>query len=110
MTTYPDFTAGELDVLERKEDLTPSQWAERYRYLPRSTAEPGPWKNERTPYLVGIMDAINEDGFETGVVIKGVQLGFSEATRNVIGYLIDHARYRAAASGRRRRKTARVWI
>jgi phage terminase large subunit GpA-like protein len=52
------------------------------------TAEPGPWRNERTPYLVGIMDAI-EDAEEI-VVLKAAQVGFSECVRNLLGYWIDH--------------------
>lgn len=54
------------------------------------TAAPGPWKNERTPYLAGIMDAVAEDGVEQIVFLKAVQVGFSEALRNVLGYWIDH--------------------
>ncbi|MEM9111323.1 MAG: terminase gpA endonuclease subunit [Planctomycetota bacterium] len=59
--------------------------------MPRSmTASPGPWKNERTPYLVGLMDAIAEEGVEQVVFLKAVQVGFSESLRNVLGYWIDH--------------------
>jgi phage terminase large subunit GpA-like protein len=54
------------------------------------TASPGPWKNERTPYLVGIMDAAAEEGVEQVVFLKAVQVGFSESLRNNIGYWIDH--------------------
>lgn len=54
------------------------------------TAEPGPWRNERTPYLAGIMDAICEPGVEEVVVIKAAQVGFSESLRNVLGFWIDH--------------------
>ena len=32
--------------------LTVSEWADRYRQLAsRDSAEPGPWRTERTPYL-----------------------------------------------------------
>jgi len=59
--------------------------------MPRSmTASPGPWKNERTPYLVGVMDAVAEDGVEQVVFLKAVQVGFSEGLRNNLGYWIDH--------------------
>lgn len=54
------------------------------------TAAPGPWKNERTPYLAGIMDAVADDGVEQVIFLKAVQVGFSEAVRNVLGYFIDH--------------------
>ena len=43
------------------ERLTVSQWAEKNRRLsPESSAEAGPWRNERTPYLVDIMDAFTD--------------------------------------------------
>lgn len=57
---------------------------------PSMTAEPGPWRNERTPYLAGLMDATAEPGVEQVVFLKAVQVGFSEATRNLLGYWIDH--------------------
>lgn len=59
--------------------------------MPRSlTANPGPWKNERTPYLAGIMDAVAEDGVEQVIFLKAVQVGFSESLRNNLGHWIDH--------------------
>lgn len=70
--------------------MRPSEWAEAYRELPPSmTAEPGPWRNSRVPYLAGIMDATVERGVEAVVVLKAVQVGFSEALRNLLGYWID---------------------
>lgn len=71
--------------------LTPSEWAAQYRILPAGvTSEPGRWRNDRTPYLVGIMDALAEPGVEEVVFLKPVQVGFSEAIRNVLGYWIDN--------------------
>lgn len=59
--------------------------------MPRGlTANPGPWKNERTPYLVGIMDAISEPGVEQVVFLKPVQVGYSECVRNILGHVIDN--------------------
>lgn len=71
--------------------LTPSEWAEQNRILPAHvTAEPGPWRGARTPYLAGIIDAIQEPGAEEIVVIKAAQVGFSESLRNLLGFFIDH--------------------
>src|ERR1039457_5554976 len=37
--------------------LTVSEWADQYRTLSqRASAEPGPWRTDRTPYLREIMD------------------------------------------------------
>jgi hypothetical protein len=42
--------------------LRVSEWAEQRRRLSRKeAAEAGPWSNERTPYLVKIMDALSWD-------------------------------------------------
>jgi len=39
--------------------LTISQWADRFRMLSqRASAEPGPWRTDRTPYLGEIMDCL----------------------------------------------------
>lgn len=65
-----------------------SEWSETYRHLPDTSAEPGPWRNERTPYLVGIMDACVEPGVERVVFQKAAQIGGSEALNNVLGYFI----------------------
>lgn len=70
--------------------LTVSQWADQYRQLSReASAEPGQWKTHRTPYLRLIMDALNEPGIHTIVVIKSAQVGFTEALLNILGYYIS---------------------
>lgn len=73
--------------------LTVSAWADRHRILPQqSSAEPGPWRTDRTPYLREIMDCMSASSpIEEVVLMKGGQIGGSEAILNVIGYAIDHA-------------------
>ena len=72
------------------ERATPSEWAGKHRILPPSvSAEPGPWRNNRTPYLVGLMDVVDEPGVEEAVFCKPVQIGGSEALRNCLGAWID---------------------
>ena len=40
--------------------LTISQWADKHRTLSqRASAEPGPWRTDRTPYLRDIMDCLS---------------------------------------------------
>lgn len=70
--------------------LTVSEWADRYRRLSgKSAAEPGPYRTSRTPYLREIMDALSPScPVERVVVMKGAQLGFSEAGNNWAGYVI----------------------
>ena len=72
------------------EDLKVSQWAERYRVLSReSSAEAGPWRNDRTPYMVEIMDAFTEPKVTDIAVVAMSQVGKSEFLLNAIGYIID---------------------
>lgn len=72
------------------EDLTVSQWAEKYRVLSReSSAEAGPWNNRRTPYLVEIMDAFTDPAVEKISLVASSQVGKSELELNIIGYIID---------------------
>jgi phage terminase large subunit GpA-like protein len=71
--------------------IKPSEWAEQNRILSAAeSAEPGPWRNDRTPYLVGIMDATVEPGVEEVVFVKPTQVGGSECGRNLLGYWIDN--------------------
>ena len=70
--------------------LTVSEWADRYRKLSgKAAAEPGPWRTDRTPYLREIMDSLSPASpVERVVVMKGAQLGFTEAGNNWVGYVI----------------------
>ncbi len=72
--------------------LTVSEWADRHRMLPPISAEPGPWRTDRTPYLRDIMDALSvANPVERVVFMKGAQLGATEAGLNWLGYVIHHA-------------------
>ncbi len=84
---------GFLDGFKPDPILTVSEWSDRYRMLSqRASAEPGPWRTERTPYLKEIMDSLSATSpIQSVTFIKGAQLGGTEAGSNWIGYLIDHA-------------------
>src|SRR5678815_2384212 len=73
--------------------LTVSEWSDRYRTLSqRASAEPGPWRTERTPYLREIMDCLSPSSpVETVVLMKGAQIGGTEMGNNWIGYVIQQA-------------------
>lgn len=72
--------------------LTVSEWADKNRILSsRGSAEPGLWRTSRTPYLREPMDQLGVTSLANMVVvIKGAQLGFTEAGHNWIGYTIHH--------------------
>src|SRR5271165_2796393 len=73
--------------------LTISQWADQYRSLSqRASAESGPWRTERTPYLREIMDCLSPSSpDERTVFMKGAQIGGTECGNNWIGYVIHQA-------------------
>lgn len=71
-------------------DLKVSEWAEAHRVLSReNSAEAGPWRNARTPYLVDIMDAFTDPKVEKLSLVASSQVGKSELELNIIGYIID---------------------
>lgn len=72
-------------------ELTVSEWADAHRRLPqKSSAEPGPWRTARTPYLREIMDCMSaSSNVEEVIFMKGAQVGGTEALLNALGYLID---------------------
>ncbi len=70
-------------------DLTVSEWADRYRKLsPESSAEPGQWYTSRAEYQRGIMDALNDSGIETIIVMTSAQIGKTEIINCICGYYI----------------------
>src|SRR5688572_32787429 len=73
--------------------LTVSEWADAHRRLPKkSSAEPGPWRTDRTPYLREPMDCWSATSeVEEVVFMKAAQVGGTEAILNALGYSIDHA-------------------
>ncbi|MCB9980275.1 MAG: phage terminase large subunit family protein [Rhodospirillales bacterium] len=72
--------------------LTVSEWADEYRRLSsKASAEPGPWRTSRTPYLKEIMDSLSPySNVERVVFMKGSQLGATECGNNWIGFVIHH--------------------
>ena len=78
-----------LQFLRPPEQLTVSEWAEKYRMLDsKSSAMQGPWSNDVTPYLVGVMDEFNNYETEKIIFVKPTQIGGTEALQNMIGYIV----------------------
>ena len=85
--------AGFLEGLRPEEPLTVSEWADKYRKLSsKASAEPGPWRTSRTPYLQEPMDCLSsENPVQRVVMMFAAQTGKTEAGSNWLGYVIDHA-------------------
>ena len=76
-------------ALAKPEELTVSQWAEKYRILDESSNLSGKWSNDVTPYLIGIMNALNDDYIREIYFCKGSQIGGTEVLINMLMYIID---------------------
>jgi phage terminase large subunit GpA-like protein len=81
---------GFLDGLRPTARVTVDEWADKYRFLSSvASSEPGPWRTDRTPYLREIMAKLTaNDPTERVVVMKGAQVGLTEAGNNWIGYIV----------------------
>lgn len=68
--------------------LSVSEWADRYRILPDTSARPGRWRTDEAPYLRGVMDACSDPSASRVVFRKPSQVGGTEMLNNVLGYFI----------------------
>ena len=85
----PSYIHEALRQLKPPEDISVSEWAQKYRMLDAKTAAmPGPWRNDKTPYLTEIMDELNNYETEEIVFCKCTQVGGTEAELNMLGYII----------------------
>lgn len=88
-----EVTQYQLDALRQlkpPEDISVSEWAEKYRILDsKTTPIPGPWRNSRTPYLMEIMDELRNYETRETVFCKCTQIGGTEVELNMTGYVIQ---------------------
>lgn len=71
-----------LDVLPPR---TPDQWADSHRHLPLGSAEPGPWRSLRTPYMIPIVTSCTLPQYKRVIAVMGSQMGKTAGLLNVIG-------------------------
>jgi phage terminase large subunit GpA-like protein len=73
--------------------LSVTQWADGHRVLTgKQSGERGPFRTRRTPFLEEIQNCFSTNSrVQDVVVMKSSQVGVTEATVNVIGYIMDHA-------------------
>lgn len=75
-------------VLQPKEILTVSKWAEKYRILDDNSNLAGKWSNNITPYLIEIMDSLNDTDIRKVFFCKASQIGGTSAMVNMLCYII----------------------
>ena len=85
-----DWLPAERSAWAPPERTSVSDWSDRNRVLSRLvSAEPGPWRTARVPYLREIMDSFAVRGVEQVTLCKSTQVGGTEAFHNVIGWVVD---------------------
>ncbi|WP_442050981.1 phage terminase large subunit family protein [Paenibacillus sp. 2TAB19] len=86
---WTEWLSASLQILKPPEKMTVSEWADRHRILDSKTsAEPGRWSTDRTPYLRGVMDAFTDPRIEEIVFVKPTQVGGTEGLNNMFGYVV----------------------
>lgn len=72
--------------------ITPSEWANQFRMLPDTSARPGKFSTEFTPYVKEILDRLSvHDPAQEIIFKKSSQVGGTEIGNNWLGYIIDVA-------------------
>ena len=68
----------------------PAEWARQRRILPITSSEPGPFRPERTPWVVPICAAIADYRYNEVVAVMGSQLGKTDGViLNAVGWRFD---------------------
>jgi phage terminase large subunit GpA-like protein len=78
-------------IWQERPNLTIPEYVEKKRILPLGTPFPGPWSNERTPYLKEIMENMSPiSPIQHTIVMKGAQIGLTACFENVVAFWIDN--------------------
>jgi phage terminase large subunit GpA-like protein len=70
------------------ERLTVSEHADKYVVLGPSSAMPGPYRTDRTPYAKGMMDAFGDPSIEEIIVCTGTQVSKTQQMLNDMNFVI----------------------
>lgn len=90
MPTIYELPSCVLDRLRPRDNLSVSQWCDRYRYLDsKFTAEPGRWDTARVPYMREILDAFADPTVGSIVWLKCARVGGTEFLNNALAYSVD---------------------
>ena len=83
---------GLVKQLKPPPEITLSQWADQFRFLPsEAAAEPGRWRTSRAPYQKEIMNAITDIHIKKVVVMSASQMGKTDcAILNPVGYYVHY--------------------
>lgn len=77
-----------LCALKPVRKITVSEWADKFRILPSTSAEPGRYKTSRTPYAKEIMDAFTQEGISRVAVKSAAQVAKTTIMECVLGRFV----------------------
>ena len=85
-TAAVNWRESERLIWKPKEDLTLSEWAEKYIVLSSRSEEKGPFRMRRVPYLRYILDEVLNPHTERVVVCKPAQIAMTTGAQIIVGY------------------------
>lgn len=92
MTPKQALAASWASALQPDPVITADEWAREERIMPADAVEPGPYRPERTPYMIDVQREMSPHSSTVeGWMMKGVQLGGSVSGENLIGCWITKA-------------------
>jgi terminase, large subunit len=85
------FSAGERQVLRKRERIQVSRWAEKHRVITKGPFAGGRYRHDAAVYLAGIMDASFFPSVQEIIMVASPQTGKSTVIDTCIGYAMDRA-------------------
>lgn len=86
MTPKQALAKAWANALQPDPVITADEWARTERVMPADAVEPGPYRPERTPYMIDVQRTMSATSpWVEGWMKKGVQLGGSVSGENLIG-------------------------
>jgi len=86
----PNWLPAELRAWAPPEEITVAEWAEKYRQLPiKLSPEPGPWRNDKAPYTIELMNDFKDSIVERITIMGSVQSSKTEPAYNMLGFAMD---------------------
>lgn len=85
-----DIAESALDCLEPREDISTLEWSEKYRVIRKSDGTKTKWSRRRTPYLIPVMDALDDPEVLEVIVPKPSRCGGTMVAENFSLKCIDY--------------------
>lgn len=77
-----EIARGHLDLLRPPQDITTLEYSEKHRLIRKPDGSKTPWKRDLTPYLVPIMDALDNPKVREVIVPKPARSGGTVVAEN----------------------------